>query len=742
MPEQKSYLDLSIRLYKQGEQYAAHLASPAGDYTNAFSLPFTEFELKYYLKTLGHTQTVVRSTAAPPEIAEVKALGGKLFDTLFHDDMRELLGRNLARADQNNQGVRIRLNTQGAPGLARLPWEYLYNDSQNRFLSLSPDTPIVRFYDLPEPVRPFAITSPLRILLMVSSPREHPPLDIAREAANMQRALAGLMQAGLVELDVMQAATLMDLRRQLRQPDRPYHVFHFIGHGNFDEATQSGSLALADEENHAFNVTGEDLATYLHPHRSLRLALLNACQGGRTGLDDPFTGVAGSLLQQGIPGVVAMQFPITDHAAIAFSEEFYRTLAEGWPLDAAVAEGRLAIKAVSAVEWGTPVLFLRAANAIIFEVAPPPALQETASPPASVLHDGQPVLNKDTIILAPLPKYDPRHALETPTGAVRADSPFYIERHADEQLRRQILGQGTTTTIRAGRQAGKTSLLIRGVQAAKAEDYPVVYLDFQLIETAQLETLDSLLHYLAGEIAFQLDLDLEVVEKVWRSPRGAPDKFNQFLRARVLRRAETPILLAIDEADRLLNTPYKQDFFALLRSWDSRRAFDDAWRKLNLAIVISTHPYILIDDINQSPFNVGLTIVLEDFTQTQVADLNDRHGTPVAPADISALMRLVGGHPYLVRQALYTLVDQRWTLPKLLKEATDNHGPFGKHLRFHRNNLKQRSELLDAMRQIIRGKQADETLLDRLVAAGLAKETDRGYQPRCGLYVMYFRSRV
>ncbi|MFQ5615695.1 MAG: AAA-like domain-containing protein [Anaerolineales bacterium] len=738
MGKQSDYIDLNIRIYKQGEQFAAHLASPAGDYTTTFTLPFSEFELKYYLKTLGHSRAAVRSVGAP-EIGEIKIFGDKLFDTLFQDEMRELLGRNLARAYRQNQGVRIRLNMQAAPSLAQLPWEHLYSNSQNRFFSLSPNTPIVRFYDLPEPVRPFAVAPPLRILLMVSNPQEHPPLDVSREVENMQRALANLIQAGLVELDVMKTATLMDLRRQLRQRNRPYHVFHFIGHGNFHEAAQNGVLVLADHDNHAFNVAGEDLATYLHPHRSLRLVLINSCQGGRTGLDDPFTGVAGSLLQQGIPGVVAMQFPITDQAAIAFSEEFYRAIAEGWALDAAVAEGRLAIKAISPVEWGTPVLYTRASDGVVFDIAQPP--QETETPPPR-LHDGKPVSDEDTFILPPLPNYDPRPSLETPTGVVRADSPFYIERHGDEQLRRQILSLGTTTTIRAGRQAGKTSLLIRGVQIAKEEHYPVIYLDFQLIESTQLESLGSLLHYLAREIAYQLDIDPETVDKVWRSPRGAPDKFNQFLRARVLRRAKMPILLAIDEADRLLDTPYKQDFFALLRSWDSRRAFDDVWRKLNLAIVISTYPYVLIDDINQSPFNVGLTIVLEDFSQEQVTDLNERHGSPVSPADISPLMELVGGHPYLVRQALYTLVDKNWTLLQLLKDAADNHGPFGKHLRFHRDNLKQRPELLDAMRQTIRGKQADETLLDRLVAAGVVKETDDGYVPRCGLYTIYFRGRL
>ena len=99
---------------------------------------------------------------------------------------------------------------------------------------------------------------------------------------------------------------------------------------------------------------------------------------------------------------------------------------------------------------------------------------------------------------------------------------------------------------------------------------------------------------------------------------------------------------------------FKKHFFALLRSWDSRRAFDANWRKLNLVVVISTHPYLLIDDVNLSPFNVGLNIQLKDFNSDQVADLNQRHGSPLMPEEIPALMALLGGHPYLVRQAFYT----------------------------------------------------------------------------------------
>ena len=345
----------------------------------------------------------------------------------------------------------------------------------------------------------------------------------------------------------------------------------------------------------------------------------------------------------------------------------------------------------------------------------------------------------------PTPSPDPWSFLEAPAGAVRPDSPFYIERVADEKLARQLNGGGTTTTIQAGRQTGKTSLLMQGIRQVKLAGAAYVYLDFQIIEEDDLKDLASLLRYIASAIAEQLDLAPELSAESWETAHSPVRLFNRYLQGEVLPAVDGPILLAIDEADRLLDVPYKQAFFALLRAWDSRRAYDDLWRKLNLVLVISTHPYLLIDDVNISPFNVGLTIHLQDFDAGQVAELNIRHGTPLPAADIPALMALVGGHPYLVRQALYTLVSEKMTLNDLQEQAIHPQGPFGKHLRFYRQSLERSPDLQQAMAQIVRGKNVDdldETVLDRLAAVGLVVKSPAGWEPRCGLYRQYFQEQL
>jgi hypothetical protein len=81
--------------------------------------------------------------------------------------------------------------------------------------------------------------------------------------------------------------------------------------------------------------------------------------------------VAQSLMQQGIPAVVAMQFEVTDEAAIAFAQRFYEVLAAGHLVDTAVAEARKAIFGQGhEVEWGTPVLYLRSSEGHIFDLEP------------------------------------------------------------------------------------------------------------------------------------------------------------------------------------------------------------------------------------------------------------------------------------------------------------------------------------------------------------------------------------
>ncbi len=365
-----------------------------------------------------------------------------------------------------------------------------------------------------------------------------------------------------------------------------------------------------------------------------------------------------------------------------------------------------------------------------------------------VSEDGRPVGGDEKVLHSPLPEFDPRFLkdLVVPGGAVRLSDRLYVERDADARLKKEIVKWGTTTTIRASRQTGKTSLLMRGIRHAHERGVNVAFLDFQSFGSDQRTSLDDFLRELAESICDELDLDQGAVERAWSGSRSALKKMTRFMEKHVLPAFDEPLVLAMDEADCLLQTDFYKDFFGLLRSWHNRRAHPsrrEFWRKLNLVLVISTEPYLLIADPNQSPFNVGLRLYLKDFTKTQVRNLNRQHGSPVTESDLPQLMALLSGHPYLTRRAFYALVTERWTWADLTRVAATDEGPFGDHLRCQYWLLRDKPDLRKALKEIIRRECcADEMAFFRLLRAGLVKGSGDVCVCRCDLYKMYFESKL
>lgn len=379
-----SYLDFDLAIERASDGYRVEVNSPAGQSASALQLPFSDLELENFLLKIGQARRVMRRIDAP-ETEAAKAFGARLFEAVFSGEPRACLRSSLDEAGRQGKGLRIRMRLNDAPELAGLPWEYLYNSALNRFFALSIETPIVRYLELPERIRPLAVAVPLRILAIIASPRDQAPLDVEREWQRLREALGELEQRGLVRLERLEQPSLAELQRRLRRSE--YHILHFVGHGGFDEHSQDGVLLLEDRAGLSYRISGQDLGTLLHDHRTLRLAVLNSCDGARGSRTDPFGGTAQSLVQQGLPAVIAMQFEVSDQAAIALAHEFYGAIADGYPVDAALAEARKALFAAqSGVEWGTPVLYLRAEDARIFDMAPlavspiqPPVLPPTPS---------------------------------------------------------------------------------------------------------------------------------------------------------------------------------------------------------------------------------------------------------------------------------------------------------------------------------------------------------------------------
>ena len=299
----------------------------------------------------------------------LKDFGGTLFDVMVKGPVRDCYYRSRDAAARQGLGLRVKLRLGAVPNLNEVPWEFLYDRSTNQFLALSGFTPIVRHLALPAPVAPHIVEPPLRILAVIANPSRtnFHELQGAAEWERLSKSLAVLTETGKVELELLRPATLGELQRRLRRSE--YHILHFIGHGGFDPENGSGILVLEDEEGRDHLVEGERFANLLADHTSLRLAFLNCCEGAQASQTNPFTGVAQALLQKGVPAVVAMQFEVTDAAAIELAETFYEALADGCEVDTALAETRKAIYvSANEVEWATPVLYLHSYSGRLFEI--------------------------------------------------------------------------------------------------------------------------------------------------------------------------------------------------------------------------------------------------------------------------------------------------------------------------------------------------------------------------------------
>ncbi len=302
--------------------------------------------------------------------AAVQGVGVRLFDATFTGDIRTAYRTSAAVAAERGKGVQIALRLD-APGLAALPWEALFDSEAQAYLCLK--EPLVRHVPAPFSPPALAVTPPLRVLGMISSPAGLPALDVEAERGRLEEALRPHLDAGRVQLHWLDDVSWTGVHDKLLEEE--WHVLHFIGHGVYDTETDEGVLAFVGRSGRADYVPASRLADLLdEAEPTPRLVVLNSCQSGASGTLDLFSGTAAALAHSGIHAVAAMQYSITDDAAIAFARGFYKALAHGRGIDEAVRSGRIGILGLSrgTLEWITPVLYLRGEDTHLFDIAPMP----------------------------------------------------------------------------------------------------------------------------------------------------------------------------------------------------------------------------------------------------------------------------------------------------------------------------------------------------------------------------------
>jgi hypothetical protein len=334
--------------------------------------------------------------------------------------------------------------------------------------------------------------------------------------------------------------------------------------------------------------------------------------------------------------------------------------------------------------------------------------------------------------------------LDLPEGSVRLNSPFYVDRSIESRCYQALCKSGALIRIKAPRQMGKTSLMVRIVHHADKLGYQTVRLNLQQAEESTLSSLDKFLRWFSACISQRLHRPAQL-DDYWDQDRGSIFNCTTYLQDHVLETLNCPLVLALDEVDRVFQSAdVAQGFFSMLRIWHEEAKTVELWEQLRLIVAHSTEDYGRLD-INQSPFNVGLPVELGEFVPVQVMALADVHQLSWSLTEVNQLMALVGGHPYLVRLALYYLACQDLSLDQLLSEATTNSSIYEDHLRRHLVTLNQQPELMFAFQQVVASPEPvslSTMYVYKLYSMGLIKRQGDQVIPRCELYRQYFRDHL
>ncbi len=331
--------------------------------------------------------------------------------------------------------------------------------------------------------------------------------------------------------------------------------------------------------------------------------------------------------------------------------------------------------------------------------------------------------------------------LESPYGTMNPESRFYIERKADKECWSNLsLKQAVTIFIKGPWQTGKSSLMKRMIYRAKEElDIESAFIDFQEFERRDFEDLKKFLI----QFCIMIGDSLHIPEKIcdyWESLLSDKAKCGQYISKHIITRVNKPFIIAMDEVQRIFGTPISNEFFGMLRVWHNNRA---KYPGMSLFLSSSTEPHLFIDDLNQSPFNVGPEIIFQDFTPPEVEKLNRLHQAPLNQSQLKALLDLVGGHPFLIRLSLYLLANGTITFDGLMSKADSDSGPFENHLNRYWSYISESPEIKKALLQILHSHAYPANkLYYKLKGAGLIRKSGSKVLMRNKLYEKYFLKRL
>ncbi|MEL7225368.1 MAG: AAA-like domain-containing protein, partial [Cyanobacteria bacterium J06576_12] len=343
----------------------------------------------------------------------------------------------------------------------------------------------------------------------------------------------------------------------------------------------------------------------------------------------------------------------------------------------------------------------------------------------------------------------PNSAVST---AASPAQPHYIERPPTEQRCFEAIVQpGALIRIKAPRKMGKTCLVERILHYAEQQNYAIVPVNLLRVESTVINDLERFLKYFCTRVTRQLKLDNKLGD-YWDDELGSNTSCTEYFEEYILQQDDRPIVLAIDNVDRLFPcAEVAANFFSLLRAWyEDARILPD-WQRLRLVIAHSTDIYPTLN-VNRSPFNVGLAVELADFNAEQISQLvQGQYGLcrqeNIHPADsLKALTDLIGGHPYLLQQALeYLSTEPDASLETLIAIAPTEAGPYAQHLRSLLGHLQHHTDMAAALKSVLQSNspvRIKSELGFRLHSLGLVKFSGNAVEIHCLLYQRYFNELI
>ncbi|MEL7007038.1 MAG: AAA-like domain-containing protein [Cyanobacteria bacterium J06648_1] len=332
-----------------------------------------------------------------------------------------------------------------------------------------------------------------------------------------------------------------------------------------------------------------------------------------------------------------------------------------------------------------------------------------------------------------------------PKGQISLGSQFYIERSpVEESCFKTVMQPGSLIRIKASRHMGKSSLMVRVLDHAAQQGCKTVFLSLNMADRSILQDLDKFLQWFSASVGLGLHLPNRLNgywDELFGSKISCKIYFEQYLLAKTMQ----PVVLALDDVDRLFDYPELADeFFGLLRTWHEQAKNRDVWQQLRLLVAHSTEVYIPLN-VNKSPFNVGVPINLGSFTSEQVMQLAKQYQLELSPTDVAKLIEIGDGQPYLTQLALYSLWRDNTAPAQLLPEAAADRGIYSDHLQRLLWTLAKDPALTQALAKVVQA--SNPIKLDlvqgfKLESLGLVKLQGNEASSSCDLYTSYFGDRL